>query len=112
MEEKRRSMRMDIDVKITLKEIDCKESPGKAHEVELINISKGGMAFKCKEELALKGFYDAQIKIWTKEKIHTVIQVVRKVDDNTYGGKFVGMSATDQFKIEVYELFNYSEEGK
>lgn len=112
MEEKRRSVRMDLDVRITLREIDSEDNPGKDYEVKIINLSKGGMAFKCQDKLVLKGFYDAQIKIWTKEKIHAVIQIVRKMDDDVYGGKFVGMSATDQFKIEVYELFNYQDEEK
>lgn len=105
MEEKRRSKRMDIDVRINLKSIDVDEEDGKIYEVDVINISRGGIAFKCKEELEIDGFYDTQITIWTKEKINTVIQVLRRNKDGSYGGKFVGMSAADQFKIEVYELF-------
>ena len=107
MEEKRRSKRMDIDVQINLKSIDADEEDSKTYEVDVINISRGGIAFKCKEELEIDGFYDTQITIWTKEKINTVIQVLRRNKDNSYGGKFVGMSASDQFKIEVYELFTF-----
>ena len=107
MEEKRRSKRMDIDVQINLKSIDADEEDAKTYEVDVINISRGGIAFKCKEELEIDGFYDTQITIWTKEKINTVIQVLRRNKDDSYGGKFVGMSASDQFKIEVYELFTF-----
>ncbi|MBO5279028.1 MAG: PilZ domain-containing protein [Lachnospiraceae bacterium] len=106
MEEKRRSKRMDIDVKISLRAIEGDGTAGRSYEVEVMNISRGGMAFKCLEELSIKGFYDTQITIWTKERINTVIQVLHK-DGDVYGGKFVGMAAPDQFKIEVYELFNY-----
>lgn len=106
MEEKRRSKRMDIDVQIKLKSISGEKKTGNSHTVEVTNISKGGIAFTCQEELCLNGFYDTEVTIWTKEKIHTVIQVLRK-EGNSYGGKFVGMNAPDQFKIEVYELFNY-----
>ena len=106
MEEKRRSKRMDIDVTISLKAIENGDNSGKTYDVEVMNISKGGMAFKCDEELVIHGFYDTQITIWTKEKINTVIEVLHK-DEESYGAKFVGMPAADQFKIEVYELFNY-----
>ena len=51
MEEKRRSKRMDIDVRINLKSIDVDEEDGKIYEVDVVNISRGGIAFKCKEEL-------------------------------------------------------------
>lgn len=111
MEEKRRSVRMDIDVTICLKAIEDNGKFEKTYDVEVINISRGGMAFKCKEELVVHGFYDTQITIWTKERLSTVIEILHE-DDGVYGAKFVGMSASDQFKIEVYELFNYSGEQK
>lgn len=111
MEEKRRSKRMSINVKISLKAIEGNGVAGKIYEVEVINISRGGIAFKCDEELVINGFYDTQITIWTQERINTVIKVLHK-DRDVYGGKFVGMAAADQFKIEVYELFNYSGEGQ
>lgn len=108
MEEKRRSKRMDIDVRISLRAIDADDDDdSKTYDVDVINISKGGIAFKCDDDICVNGFYDTQITIWTKEKINAVIHVLRKSGDNSYGGKFVGMSASDLFKIEVYELFNY-----
>ncbi len=110
MEEKRRSKRMDINVRISLRAIDADEDDDKTYQVDVINISKGGMAFRCDEEITVNGFYDAQITLWTKEKIGAVIQVLRKNGDNSYGGKFVGVSTSDLFKIEVYELFHYPDE--
>ncbi len=112
MEEKRSSKRMNIDVSIQLKPIDGIHVDSKAYEVEVQNISRGGMAFYCKEPLMLNGFYDAHIVIWTKEKIDAVIQVVRKQDNNVYGCHFISMSTVDNAKIEIYELFNYPEEGR
>ena len=97
---------MDIDAVIRLKEIESGGSSGRVYDVEVINVSKGGMAFRCQEELVMHGFYDTQITIWTKERLNTVIEILHK-DDGAYGAKFVGLSASDQFKIEVYELFNY-----
>lgn len=109
MEEKRRSKRINIDVKISLRAIEGDGTAGKSYEVDVVNISRGGMAFRCPEELSINGFYDTQLTIWTKERINTVIQILHQ-DGDVYGGKFVGMAAADQFKIEVYELFNYPDE--
>lgn len=107
MEEKRRSIRMDIDVQIQLKAVNSDETMGKVYNVDVINISRGGIAFRCKDELCIDGFYDTQITIWTKETIHALIQIVRKSGKDEYGCKFASILPTDQFKIEVYELFNY-----
>lgn len=107
MEEKRRSIRMDIDVQIQLKAVNSDETMGKIYNVDVINISRGGMAFRCKDELCVDGFYDTQITIWTKETIHALIRIVRKADNGEYGCKFASILPTDLFKIEVYELFNY-----
>lgn len=111
MEEKRRSKRMELKVQISLRAIDADDDDdSRTYDVELVNISKGGMAFKCEEDICINGFYDAQITLWTKEKISAVVQVLRKNRDGAYGGKFVGISSADLFKIEVYEMFNYPDE--
>jgi len=108
--EKRRARRMDISVSIRLKPI---ESDGEVNDffVDVINISRSGMAFKSTEELKPDNYYDTQITIWTKERIETVVRIVRKEGD-TYGGEFVGLSSADEMKINIYEMFNYSEDNE
>lgn len=105
MEEKRHSRRMDLDVHIKIKTIE-KDGNNKNYDVDVVNLSKGGMAFTCQQSLAIGGFYDVQIVTWMKEKIDTVIKVIR-LNDGVYGGTFVGLPPSDAMKIEIYEMFNF-----
>lgn len=115
--EKRAARRMEIDVSIKLSELYNSESDVARKdelEVEVVNISKYGMAFITEENLNIDSFYDTKMVLWTKEKIDTVIEIVRKekIDDNHffYGCKFIGMVAADMIKIQIYEMFNEVED--
>ena len=44
-------------------------------------------------------------------QIETVVRIVRR-DGDTYGSEFVGLSSADEMKINIYEMFNYSDEEK
>lgn len=112
MEEKRKSKRMDIDVHIQLKAIEgSNATKGQEYEVDVINVSRGGIGFRCSETLAVGDYYDIQIVIWTKERIDGVIKIIR-YNDGVYGGQFIGLSPADSMKIEIYELFNYPDDIK
>ncbi len=112
--EKRWSKRMGIDAKIKLQSINNSKQLDlnlnkEEIEVEVINISKGGIAFKTSEFLLLNSYYDAKVVLWTKETFEAVIEIVRMEnlgDDDiiTYGCMFVGLSLGDQFKIDVYQI--------
>ena len=112
MEEKRKNKRLDIDVKVEIERIDQDNiTTVKYMEVEVVNISKTGLAFRVPEvEFEVGACFDARIQIWTKETIDTIFKVVRvnKLDDGIYeyGCIFVGMTDTDALKIEIYQLFN------
>ena len=111
MEEKRKSKRLDIGVKVEIERIDeANITTVKYMEVEVTNISKTGLAFRVPVEFEVGACFDAKIQIWTKETIDTVFKVVRvnKRDDGVYeyGCIFVGMTDTDALKIEIYQLFN------
>ena len=111
-QEKRKSKRIGINVKIKLQKVNnnliafgLKEEE---FEVNVVNISKDGMAFRTNERLALNSFYDTQVVLWTKESFDTVIEIVRMEnfgeEETLYGCRFVGISADDQFKIDVYQI--------
>ena len=111
-QEKRKSKRIGINVKIKLQKVNnnliafgLKEEE---FEVNVVNISKDGMAFRTNERLALNSFYDTQVVLWTKESFDTVIEIVRMEnfgeEETLYGCCFVGISAADQFKIDVYQI--------
>lgn len=112
--EKRWAKRLNIDVRIRLKSI--KNTKGASYslkqeefEVEVLNISKGGMAFRTEELLPLNSYYDAKVLLWTKETFDAVIEIVRMENDGsdettTYGCKFIGLPPETQFKIDVYQI--------
>lgn len=112
IQEKRRSKRMGINVKIKLQKVkDNLASLGlkqEEFEVNVVNISKDGMAFRTKELLTLNSFYDTKVVLWTKETFETVIEIVRMEnmgeEETLYGCRFVGITAADQFKIDVYQI--------
>ena len=111
MEEKRRNIRMDIDVKIRLKQLkngneaDFKEE---IVDVNLINVSRGGIAFKSKDDLKLNTFYDVTLKLWNSEVFETVIEIIRMEnygeEETLYGGRYIGMVPSDRLKIQIHEI--------
>lgn len=112
MNERRRSKRMELKVEVKLYEV--KSEPGQiARElpipVEVINISKDGIAFLSTEEIPLNRFFKASISLWTKERLDSVIEVLRiepAEDSKTmYGCRFVGIDPSDQLKIQIYDMF-------
>lgn len=112
--EKRWAKRMSIDAKIKLQTIKNNRAVAfelnkDEIEVEVVNISKGGMGFKTSEFLPLNSYYEAKVVLWTRENFDSIIEIVRMENDgnderNTYGCKFVGLSPADQFKIDVYQI--------
>ncbi len=112
MEEKRKYKRLDIDVKVQLERVDdANIITIKYLTVDVVNISKAGLAFRTQgERFEVGACFDAKIQIWTKETIDTVFKVVRvrELDDGSleYGCVFVGMTDTDALKIDIYQLFN------
>ena len=118
-QERRKSNRMDINVKIKLNSVKSNANTvnlkQEEFEVELVNISRGGLAFRSNEKLALNTYYDTTIVLWTKEKFQTVIEIVRMEnygDEKTlYGCRFIGIMPSDQLKIQVYEMVSEMEKN-
>ena len=110
MEEKRKHKRLDIDVSVQLERLDEDGvTTLKYCHVDVKDISRSGIGFTSKVELANHTYYDTKIQIWTKEVVDAVIQIVRseeKPDGFHYGGVFIGMTDTDALKIDIYQIFN------
>jgi c-di-GMP-binding flagellar brake protein YcgR len=112
--EKRWAKRMTINASIKLQTINndravTYEPNRDVFEVEVTNISKGGIGLETREFLPLNSYYEAKIVLWTKETFDATIEVVRmeSKDDTgmiSYGCKFVGLGPADQFKIDVYQI--------
>ena len=112
--EKRWAKRMTINATIKLQTINndravTYEPNRDVFEVEVTNISKGGIGLETREFLPLNSYCGAKIVLWTRETFDATIEVVRmeSKDDSgmiSYGCKFIGLSPADQFKIDVYQI--------
>lgn len=110
--ERRKSKRMPMNVRIKLNELKSgivdKDVNHSEFEVEVVNISKDGIAFRSTEKLMMNTFYDANIMLWTKESFQAVMEIVRMENRGDepplYGCRFVGILPADQLKIQIYDM--------
>lgn len=113
MDERRKAKRIELSAKLYLERVDVSENPSQV-DIEVYDISTSGIGFKCVETLSIGGVYDADLTLWTKDVIHTFIQIVRisKFGDSyQYGGVFIGMPEIDSKRIQIYDTVNtYSKE--
>ncbi len=106
MEERRREKRTSIQSTIIIKRLDGTTT--EEVDIEVVDISKSGVGFTCKEPLMIGAIYESYLTIWTKEVIHAVLEIVRiekKPDTIAYGATFVGMPEMDAFRIQTYQTF-------
>ncbi|PRR83005.1 PilZ domain-containing protein [Clostridium vincentii] len=114
MEEKRRTKRTGIEKNSKVRRInnaiEAKEVDEETFEVQITNISKGGIAFKSEKEFTIDTFLSANVILWTKETFDTIVKIVR-IDKDThgksvYGCAFVGIAGDNEAKIDVYQIVN------
>lgn len=114
MEEKRRAKRTGIEkyskLRIINNDREAKDVDGEVFEVQITNISKGGIAFKSEKEFAIDTFFSANVVLWTKETFDTIIKVVR-IERDIYGKYihgciFVGIAGDNEARIDVYQIVN------
>ena len=69
----------------------------------------GGVGFTCNKTLEIGAIYESFLEIWTKEVLHTFLEIVRieKKDDTFfYGSLFVGLPEMDAQRIGIYQTVN------
>lgn len=113
MEERRRSKRMELKSHLLASRLDSNEK--EEIGVEVMNVSKTGIGFKCERLLDMGNVYEAFLTIWTKEVIHAFIEVIRIEKDDEgyqYGGLFIGMPECDLQRIDVYQVVSESDKYK
>jgi len=109
MEEKRKDKRMDLTCEIVLNRLDIKDNENVRAAVTVKDVSKSGIGFTCNQTLSIGAVYECYLTIWTKEVIHTFIEIVRSYEQNgefIYGGIFIGMPEMDMKRIEIYSTFH------
>lgn len=111
MDERRKSLRTDLKVTMSLKKVvDGNESVVPATVVDL---SRTGIGFTCDEKLDIGTIYEADLTIWTKEVIHVYFQMVRiEITEKgySYGGFFIGMTDMDLNRISTYQTIEQMKE--
>lgn len=111
MEEKRRHKRLELTSRVLMKRLDG-SIDGEA-AIDVSDVSKSGVGFKCTEALTIGAVYEAYLTIWTKEVIHAFVEIVRieKLSDTfLYGAIFIGMPEVDAQRISIYETVQRSKE--
>lgn len=111
MVERRKNKRMELRSKLIVKRLDSgiEEEVG----IEVINVSKTGIGFHSDELLDIGAVYESYLTIWTQERIHAFIEVIRieiQADGFNYGGLFIGMPEMDLQRIDVYKMVSEAEE--
>ena len=115
MAEQRKSKRMDLECKLLLKRLDQADSNAREVNVTVKDVSKQGIGFTCSEELSNGAVYECLLTIWTKETLHTFVEIIRVIPKEGhyfYGGIFIGMSETDMARIEIYSEFSELENNQ
>ena len=75
-------------------------------EIEIVNISKTGIGFLCKDELPLNYYFNAKIEFNAKKYFYCVVKIIRKEkfkDKYLFGCEFVGLAKFLADKIDEYE---------
>lgn len=104
MEERRRSDRSKLESKLVLKRLD--EEQGEEVTIDIVDVSKTGVGFTCEKALEIGAVYEAFLTIWTKEILHTFVEIVRieKLEGLfNYGSIFIGLPEMEAARIEVYQ---------
>lgn len=112
MDERRKNRRIELESKLLVKRVDGSDI-GDEITINILDVSKTGVGFSCKRPLEIGAVYEAYLTIWTKETIHSFIEIVRivKADDCfVYGAIFIGMSEMDASRIAVYDTISASTE--
>ena len=107
MQERRRGKRTNMPSKLIIKRLDGES--GKEVCIDIVDVSKTGIGFDCSEVLQIGQVYEAFLTIWTKEVIHSFLQIVRielKSGGYAYGAVFIGMPEMDSARIETYQTVN------
>ncbi len=111
MKERRRHKRLPIRLEIDIDRLFRQDNEilnDINKSIEVINISKSGIGFNCKEDLPLDYYFNAKIEFDELRFFYCVIKIIRKdnLEDGYYFGcEFVGLAEFLSNKVDEYELF-------
>ena len=106
MSDRRKNRRIELGARLLIKKMN-QAGGAKEVNIEVTDVSKTGVGFLCSEKLDIGAVYESFLTIWTKEVIHSFLEIVRVVDQGNgvheYGAIFIGMSEMDASRIATYE---------
>ena len=111
MEERRRHKRLPIKLVIDIDKLfkqDNEVISDVNESIEVVNISRTGIGFECKDALPLDYYFNAKIEFNETRFFYCVIKIIRKVeqeDTNLYGCEFVGLAEFLSNKVDEYEAY-------
>ncbi len=109
MVEKRKAKRLILNAHVIIRRLD-----NGRHDripVDVTDLSRNGIGFRCQQVLELHSVYEAEIVLWTKETISCFVNITRvdqREDEVIYGASFIGMTENDACKIDIYDMFEES----
>ncbi len=110
MEEKRRSKRIPVDMKLKISNLFKQDNvliKNIEAPISVVNISKTGIGFESKALLPIGYYFNSKIDLGNNESsLYTVVQIVRveKRDDLVYYGcEFIGLAPILNFIFEEFE---------
>jgi len=110
MEDRRKHRRLPIKLEIDIDKL-FKQDNEIIHDInesiEVINISKTGIGFLCKDDLPLDYYFNAKIEFDKFRYFYCVLKILRKEPMegvNLFGCEFVGLAEFLSNKVDEYEM--------
>jgi hypothetical protein len=110
MEERRKHRRLPIKLEIDIDKL-FKQDNEIIHDInesiEVINISRTGLGFLCKDNLPLDYYFNAKIEFDKFRYFYCVLKIIRKEvleDTHLFGCEFVGLAEFLSHKVDEYEM--------
>lgn len=107
MVEKRKHKRVVIQTTISALEIsEVSAKKAQPFDIDIFDISVGGIGFHSDRLLPLNSFYNADVRLLNGESFECIIKIVRGFGSRTYtyGSEFISLSPADAYRIELYIL--------
>ena len=109
MEDRRRAKRMPVTLSLEILNLykqDHIEVSNLKAPIEVVNISKTGIAFRTRSILPLGYYFNAGINLGDEDTLYSVVNIVRSQEDGDsilYGCAFVGMADVLSYIFDDYE---------
>lgn len=107
--ERRRNKRLPIQLVLDIDKLfkqDNEVITDLNESIEVVNVSKTGIAFVCADDLPLDYYFNAKIQFDDERFFYCVIKIIRKENHEgqfLFGCEFVGLAEFLSNKVDEYE---------